>query len=148
MLGSALNLRTAVVVGGMDMMAQAIELGHRPHVVVATPGRIVDLLKSCSGEWDLSRIKFLVGHGRPFFASTLTYSGIGTGRSGSTAHPHLCARAVVSLRSTPEGATDMSLHGYSNPRSRNTRQRSTAPRQAQAVYPSHDRKVKHSIASQ
>ncbi|KAH9938315.1 P-loop containing nucleoside triphosphate hydrolase protein [Fomitopsis serialis] len=59
-LGSALNLRTAVVVGGMDMMAQAIELGHRPHVVVATPGRIVDLLKSCSGEWDLSRIKFLV----------------------------------------------------------------------------------------
>ncbi|TFY61651.1 hypothetical protein EVJ58_g4374 [Rhodofomes roseus] len=59
-LGSALSLRTAVVVGGMDMMAQAIELGHRPHVVVATPGRIVDLLKSCSGEWDLSRIKFLV----------------------------------------------------------------------------------------
>lgn len=62
-LGSALNLRTAVVVGGMDMMAQAIELGHRPHVVVATPGRIVDLLKNCSGDWDLSRIKFLVGHG-------------------------------------------------------------------------------------
>ncbi|EPT03636.1 hypothetical protein FOMPIDRAFT_1028500 [Fomitopsis schrenkii] len=59
-LGSALNLRTAVVVGGMDMMAQAIELGHRPHVVVATPGRIVDLIKSCSGDWDLSRIKFLV----------------------------------------------------------------------------------------
>ncbi|KZT72511.1 DEAD-domain-containing protein [Daedalea quercina L-15889] len=59
-LGSALSLRTAVVVGGMDMMAQAIELSHRPHVVVATPGRIVDLLKSCSGEWDLSRIKFLV----------------------------------------------------------------------------------------
>ncbi|KAH9853670.1 DEAD-domain-containing protein [Lenzites betulinus] len=59
-LGAPLNLRTAVVVGGIDMMAQAVELGNRPHVVVATPGRIVDLLKSTSGEWDLSRIKFLV----------------------------------------------------------------------------------------
>ena len=62
-LGAPLNLRTAVVVGGIDMMAQALELGNRPHVVVATPGRIVDLLRSTSGEWDLSRIKFLV---RPF----------------------------------------------------------------------------------
>ncbi|KAK7696024.1 hypothetical protein QCA50_000665 [Cerrena zonata] len=59
-LGASLNLRTAVVVGGMDMMAQALELGNRPHVVVATPGRIVDLLRSNGSEWDLSRIKFLV----------------------------------------------------------------------------------------
>ena len=44
----------------MDMMAQALELGNRPHVVVATPGRIVDHLKSNGGDWDLSRIKFLV----------------------------------------------------------------------------------------
>ena len=61
MLGSSLNIRTAVVVGGMDMMEQALELGNRPHVVVATPGRIVDHLRSsCTGEWDLSRVKFLV----------------------------------------------------------------------------------------
>ena len=62
MLGSPLNIRTAVVVGGMDMMAQALELSNRPHVVIATPGRMVDHLKSSSGEWDLSRIKFLVSH--------------------------------------------------------------------------------------
>ena len=61
-LGAPLNVRTAVVVGGMDIIAQALELGNRPHVVVATPGRIVDLLKSSSGEWDLSRVKFLVGN--------------------------------------------------------------------------------------
>ena len=42
------------------MMAQALELGNRPHVVIATPGRIVDHLRSTSGEWDLSRVKFLV----------------------------------------------------------------------------------------
>ncbi|KAJ7667964.1 ATP-dependent rRNA helicase RRP3 [Mycena polygramma] len=59
-LGGVLNVRTAVVVGGMDMMAQALELGNRPHIVVATPGRIVDHLRSSGGEWDLSRVKFLV----------------------------------------------------------------------------------------
>jgi ATP-dependent RNA helicase DDX49/DBP8 len=58
-LGAPLNIRTAVIVGGMDMIAQALELENRPHVVVATPGRIVDHLKSSRGEWDLSRIKFL-----------------------------------------------------------------------------------------
>ncbi|KAG6860993.1 hypothetical protein C0995_005013 [Termitomyces sp. Mi166 len=60
LLGAPLNVRTAVVVGGMDMMAQALELGNRPHVVIATPGRIVDHLRSSSGEWNLSRVKFLV----------------------------------------------------------------------------------------
>ena len=59
-LGASLNARTAVVVGGMDMIAQALELENRPHIVVATPGRIVDHLKSSHGGWDLSRIKFLV----------------------------------------------------------------------------------------
>ncbi|KAH7343785.1 P-loop containing nucleoside triphosphate hydrolase protein [Rhizoctonia solani] len=37
-LGGSLNLRTAVIVGGMDMMEQAPELGRRPHVAVAIPG--------------------------------------------------------------------------------------------------------------
>lgn len=60
-LGNSMNIRTAVIVGGMDMMAQALELGNRPHIVIATPGRIVDHLKSGSGEWNLSRVKFLVG---------------------------------------------------------------------------------------
>ena len=60
MLGSSESVRTAVIVGGMDMMAQALELGNRPHVVIATPGRIVDHLRSSTGEWDLSRVKFLV----------------------------------------------------------------------------------------
>lgn len=59
-LGSSSSVRTAVIVGGMDMMAQALELGNRPHVVIATPGRIVDHLRSSRGEWDLSRVKFLV----------------------------------------------------------------------------------------
>ncbi|KAM6495934.1 DEAD domain containing protein [Amanita muscaria] len=59
-LGSALNVKTAVVVGGMDMMTQALELNTLPHIVIATPGRIVDHLRSSNGEWGLSRVKFLV----------------------------------------------------------------------------------------
>lgn len=60
MLGAAIGVRTSVIVGGMDMMTQALELGGHPHVVVATPGRIVDHLRSSNGEWNLSRVKFLV----------------------------------------------------------------------------------------
>ncbi|KAG8827082.1 putative RNA helicase [Serendipita sp. 401] len=59
-LGGPFNARTAVIVGGMDMIAQAKELEERPHIVVATPGRLVDHLNSTSGTWNLSRIKFLV----------------------------------------------------------------------------------------
>ena len=47
----------------MDMVTQATELSNRPHVVIATPGRLVDHLNSSSGggnEWSLGRVKFLV----------------------------------------------------------------------------------------
>uniref|UniRef100_A0A5B7BY30 Putative DEAD-box ATP-dependent RNA helicase 36 n=1 Tax=Davidia involucrata TaxID=16924 RepID=A0A5B7BY30_DAVIN len=44
-LGSCLNLRCAVVVGGMDMINQAQTLMQRPHVVIATPGRIKVLIE-------------------------------------------------------------------------------------------------------
>ncbi|KAJ9103919.1 putative RNA helicase [Naganishia friedmannii] len=60
-LGKPLGLTTVTVVGGMDMMQQARELAGRPHVVVATPGRLHDLLKNCAGDdWDLSRVKVVV----------------------------------------------------------------------------------------
>lgn len=60
-ISGGLALQSMVVVGGLDMMEQAAALRKRPHVVVATPGRLADLLQNCSaGEWDLSRIKYLV----------------------------------------------------------------------------------------
>lgn len=43
-LGAGIGVRAAVLVGGIDMMAQAIALGKRPHVIVGTPGRVVDHL--------------------------------------------------------------------------------------------------------
>ncbi|PHT35461.1 DEAD-box ATP-dependent RNA helicase 36 [Capsicum baccatum] len=44
-LGSCLNLRCTVVVGGMDMINQTKCLMQIPHVVIATPGRIKVLIE-------------------------------------------------------------------------------------------------------
>ncbi len=45
-LGVGIGVRCAVLVGGIDMMAQAINLGKRPHIIVGTPGRVVDHLSN------------------------------------------------------------------------------------------------------
>ncbi|XP_055514449.1 probable ATP-dependent RNA helicase DDX49 [Leucoraja erinacea] len=58
-LGKPLSLKDCVVVGGMDMVKQALELARKPHVVIATPGRLADHLRS-SATFSLKKIKFLV----------------------------------------------------------------------------------------
>jgi ATP-dependent RNA helicase DDX47/RRP3 len=58
-LGSPLGVRTAVIVGGMDMMSQSIALSKRPHIIVATPGRLMDHLENTKG-FSLKSIKYLV----------------------------------------------------------------------------------------
>ena len=58
-LGSLISLRCAVIVGGLDMVPQSIALGKKPHVVVATPGRLVDHLEKTKG-FSLRTLKYLV----------------------------------------------------------------------------------------
>ncbi|EXF74958.1 DEAD/DEAH box helicase [Colletotrichum fioriniae PJ7] len=58
-LGSLINLRCAVIVGGLDFVSQAIALGKRPHILVATPGRLVDHLEKTKG-FSLRSLKYLV----------------------------------------------------------------------------------------
>ncbi|CAB0037222.1 unnamed protein product [Trichogramma brassicae] len=58
-IGKSINLKKCTVVGGLDMMYQGQELSRRPHIVVATPGRLADHLESCD-TFSLQRIKFLV----------------------------------------------------------------------------------------
>ncbi|KAL1668490.1 P-loop containing nucleoside triphosphate hydrolase protein [Schizophyllum commune] len=58
-LGSAMGVRCAVIVGGTDIMAQKVALAKRPHIVVATPGRLDDHLEKTRG-FNLRGIKFLV----------------------------------------------------------------------------------------
>ncbi|KAF2167251.1 hypothetical protein M409DRAFT_66266 [Zasmidium cellare ATCC 36951] len=58
-LGSLINVRCAVIVGGMDMVPQAIALAKKPHIVVATPGRLLDHLENTKG-FSLRQMKYLV----------------------------------------------------------------------------------------
>ncbi len=58
-LGALIAVRCAVLVGGMDMVPQAISLGRKPHIVVATPGRLLDHLENTKG-FSLRALKYLV----------------------------------------------------------------------------------------
>lgn len=44
-IGGALGLRTAILIGGESMRKQTAQLSRRPHVLVATPGRLLDLIE-------------------------------------------------------------------------------------------------------
>lgn len=74
-LGSAIGVRTAVIVGGMDMMSQSIALSKRPHVVVATPGRLNDHLENTKG-FSLRGLKYLVSVGSTSNYLKLTTLGV------------------------------------------------------------------------
>ncbi|KAH8653509.1 P-loop containing nucleoside triphosphate hydrolase protein [Xylariales sp. PMI_506] len=61
-ISAAQTLKAILVTGGADMRAQAIAIAQRPHVIIATPGRLADHIRS-SGEdtiAGLRRVKFLV----------------------------------------------------------------------------------------
>src|ERR1700761_225635 len=58
-LGSIIGVRCATIVGGMDMVAQSIALSKKPHIVVASPGRLLDHLESTKG-FSLRNLKYLV----------------------------------------------------------------------------------------
>ncbi|XXG96755.1 Cytoplasmic GTPase/eEF2-like protein (ribosomal biogenesis) [Hypoxylon texense] len=61
-ISSPQSLKVILVTGGSDMRPQAIALAQRPHVVIATPGRLADHIRS-SGEdtiCGLRRVKYVV----------------------------------------------------------------------------------------
>jgi ATP-dependent RNA helicase DDX47/RRP3 len=58
-LGSSMGVRCAVIVGGMEKLPQSVALAKRPHIVVATPGRLLDHLENTKG-FSLRKIKFMV----------------------------------------------------------------------------------------
>jgi len=58
-LGAIINVKTATLVGGMEMVSQAIALSKKPHIVVATPGRLLDHLENTKG-FSLKYLRYLV----------------------------------------------------------------------------------------
>ena len=58
-LGASIALHSVCLVGGIDMMTQSIALARKPHIIVATPGRLVDHLQNTKG-FSLRTLKYLV----------------------------------------------------------------------------------------
>ncbi|OAA38096.1 ATP-dependent RNA helicase DBP8 [Metarhizium rileyi] len=61
-ISSPQSLKAILVTGGSDMRPQAIAMAQRPHVVIATPGRLADHIRT-SGEdtiCGLQRVRFVV----------------------------------------------------------------------------------------
>jgi len=58
-LGNVIGATSVCVVGGVDMASQSIALARNPHVVVATPGRLLDHLQNTKG-FHLKRLQYLV----------------------------------------------------------------------------------------
>ena len=61
-LGAPQSLKSVLITGGADLRAQALALAQRPHLVIATPGRLADHIKT-SGEdtiLGLRRVKTVV----------------------------------------------------------------------------------------
>ncbi|KAL4909975.1 ATP-dependent rRNA helicase rrp3 [Aspergillus multicolor] len=58
-LGATISVRCTLLIGGMDMVPQSIALGKKPHVIVATPGRLMDHLENTKG-FSLRHLKYLV----------------------------------------------------------------------------------------
>lgn len=61
-LGATMDLKFTTVVGGLDMLEQSNSLAKRPHVVIATPGRLADIIRSNGEETvgGFKRCKYLV----------------------------------------------------------------------------------------
>jgi ATP-dependent RNA helicase DDX49/DBP8 len=61
-IGAPQSLKVCLITGGTESRPQAVELGRRPHVVVATPGRLADHVLTSGEETiaGLKRAKFVV----------------------------------------------------------------------------------------
>mmetsp|Transcript_35102 Transcript_35102/g.33356 ORF Transcript_35102/g.33356 Transcript_35102/m.33356 type:complete len:520 (-) Transcript_35102:42-1601(-) len=58
-LGAAMGVRTTLIIGGQNMMEQGAALSRRPHIVIATPGRLRHHLESADPP-NLSKALYLV----------------------------------------------------------------------------------------
>jgi ATP-dependent RNA helicase DDX47/RRP3 len=71
-LGAGMGVRCTVIIGvAEDGVKQSIALAKRPHIIVATPGRLNYHLKSTKG-FNLRSIKFLVRQFGQFILHSLT----------------------------------------------------------------------------
>lgn len=58
-LGQVMGATSVCIVGGVDRTQQAIALAKNPHILIATPGRLLDHLKDTKG-FNLRQVRYLV----------------------------------------------------------------------------------------
>ena len=58
-IGAFIGLKTAALIGGLDLMQQAVALSRKPHVVIGTPGRVLDHLTNTKG-FSIANIRYLI----------------------------------------------------------------------------------------
>eukprot|EP00531_Pseudo-nitzschia_arenysensis_P001868 CAMPEP_0116116682 /NCGR_PEP_ID=MMETSP0329-20121206/1166_1 /TAXON_ID=697910 /ORGANISM="Pseudo-nitzschia arenysensis, Strain B593" /LENGTH=520 /DNA_ID=CAMNT_0003610189 /DNA_START=24 /DNA_END=1583 /DNA_ORIENTATION=+ len=58
-LGTTMGATSLCIVGGVPIMQQSIALGRNPHILVATPGRLLDHLTNTKG-FNLRNLQYLV----------------------------------------------------------------------------------------
>lgn len=56
----SLGITICTITGGMDMVNQSIQLQKKPHIIVATPGRLAYHIKQSATPPDLSKVAFVV----------------------------------------------------------------------------------------
>ncbi|KAK5122269.1 putative RNA helicase [Meristemomyces frigidus] len=61
-IGARQSIKAVLVTGGADMRTQALDLARRPHVVIATPGRLADHIQTSGDDTirGLRKVKFVV----------------------------------------------------------------------------------------
>ena len=116
-LGVTIGVRCAVIVGGMDMMQQSIALSKRPHIVVATPGRLQDHLENTKG-FSLRSLKYLVRSLVLFMCFVSNAWTAGPRRGGSPTRHGLRPRNRQDSQSNPSRTTHLPLFRYDDDKSR------------------------------
>ncbi|CAB4256123.1 similar to Saccharomyces cerevisiae YHR169W DBP8 ATPase, putative RNA helicase of the DEAD-box family [Maudiozyma barnettii] len=79
-LGSQMNIRVALVVGGESIVQQAIELQRKPHFIIATPGRLAHHIMNSGDDTvgGLRRVKYLVLDEADFLLTDTFANDLGT----------------------------------------------------------------------
>jgi superfamily II DNA/RNA helicase len=55
-----MSVRCIAIIGGVDGTPQLVSMGDNPHIIVATPGRLIDHLRIHRNDLHFNRLRFLV----------------------------------------------------------------------------------------
>jgi ATP-dependent RNA helicase DDX49/DBP8 len=106
-LGAAISARVTLVVGGMERTKQSQLLSKRPHIVVATPGRLVDLLLQDDHRGLVAGLRFLVLDEADRLLDPAFAPALGQLLPVLPAKRYRCSAHVVVVVAVPDASNDV-----------------------------------------